>query len=70
MSIRNALFNRLLPTTDHIMSSFTKAITALESRADISNELAADLRADAEDAQTEADRASKLAIKLKSAFTI
>ena len=70
MSFKQWFFNRVLPTTDGIMSSFTKAISALESRADVSSELAQDLRIDAELAQEEADRATLLAIKLKSAFTI
>lgn len=62
--------NLLLPGADSIMSSFTKAISALESKADASSELASQYRLKGAAAQAEADRASKIAIKLKSAFTI
>ncbi len=62
--------NALLPGADGIMKSFNSAITSLEAKADASSELSQSLAAEAYALQEEADRAHKLAIKLKSAFTI
>ena len=62
--------NKLLPSVDTIMSTFTKTIRALEVKADVSSEMASALRERSQLAQEEADRATLLAEKLKSAFLI
>ena len=64
------LKNLLLPGSDSIMSSFTKAISALEAKASASTALSISYRSKAFDAEVEATRSGRLAKKLREAFTI
>lgn len=68
--MKTFLKNLLLPNVDSIMSTFTKTIKALEAKSEMSAQLGTEYRIKANDAFEESDRAHKLAVKLKSAFTI
>ena len=70
INMNSWLRNKLLPNVDTIMSTFTKTIRALEAKASVSSELASAYREKATDAKEEADRATLLADKLKSTFSI
>jgi len=58
------LKNILLPNAASIMSSFAKAITALEAKAEASQELSKSYRVKAFDAEVEATQAARIAAKL------
>lgn len=64
------LQNLLLPSADSIMSSFTRAVTALKAKADASSKLANQYAVKEAAASIEAERCTALAAKLSDAFTV